>query len=231
MIDLYTWVTPNGYKISIMLEEIALPYKVFGVDIAKGDQFRPEFLKISPNNKIPAIVDHHGPDGVPFSLFESGAILLYLAEKTGRLMPTDAARRFKVIEWLMFQVGGLGPMLGQAHHFRQYAPQQIPYAIDRYTGEAGRLYSVMDRRLGEVEYLAGEYSIADIACFPWITSYQRQGQDLADFANLERWFKAIEARDAVKKGMAVLAEHKIDPSDLDEDAKSLLFGDQQFKRR
>ncbi len=231
MIDLYTWATPNGYKISIMLEEASLPYKVFGVDIAKGDQFRPEFLKISPNNKIPAIVDHDGPNGKPFGLFESGAILLYLAEKSGCFLPTGADRRFRVIEWLMFQVGGLGPMLGQAHHFRQYAPQHIDYAIDRYTSEAGRLYSVMDRRLGEVEYLAGEYSIADIACFPWISSYRRQGQNLADFPNLERWFEAIETREAVKKGMQVLAEHRVDPSELDEDAKNILFGERQFEKR
>ena len=178
-IDLFVWPTPNGYKISIMLEEIGLPYEVHPIDITAGDQFKPEFLKISPNNKMPAIVDPDGPDGQPISIFESGAILMYLAEKTGQFWPADMRRRYKVIEWLMFQMGGFGPLLGQAHHFRVYAPETIQYAVDRYTNEAGRLYRVLDTRLGEAEYLAGEeYSIADIACFPWSRSIERQGHKL-----------------------------------------------------
>ncbi len=231
MIDLYTWPTPNGYKVSIMLEETGLPYEVIPIDIGAGDQFDPEFLKISPNNRIPAIVDRQGPDGKPYGLFESGAILLYLAEKTGRFLPTPAGERFQTIQWLMFQMGGVGPMFGQAHHFRQYAPQQVPYAIERYTMETGRLYGVMDRRLGEAEYLAGDYSIADMACFPWTRSPERQGQDLDDFPNVKRWFEAIDARPAVQKGLAVLAERRGDPGKLDDKARDALFGDRQFTKR
>ncbi len=231
MIDLHTWPTPNGFKVSIMLEETGLPYTVIPVDISKGDQFEPEFLKISPNNKMPAIVDHDGPDGGPYALFESGAVLMYLAEKTGRFMPSAVAARYRVIQWLMFQMGGIGPMLGQAHHFRQYAPQPLPYAIDRYTNETGRLYGVMDRRLGDSEYLAGDYSIADIACFPWIRSYERQGQKLEDFANVKRWFEAIGDRPAVQKGLQVLADRRRPPGEMDEKARSILFGAEQYKRR
>ncbi len=231
MIDLHTWPTPNGFKVSIMLEETGLPYTVIPVDISKGDQFEPEFLKISPNNKMPAIVDHDGPDGGPYALFESGAILMYLAEKTGRFMPSAVAGRYRVIQWLMFQMGGIGPMLGQAHHFRQYAPEPLPYAIDRYTNETGRLYGVMDRRLGDSEYLAGDYSIADIACFPWIRSYERQGQKLEDFANVKRWFEAIGDRPAVHKGLQVLADRRRPPGEMDEKARSVLFGAEQYKRR
>ena len=188
MIDLYSSATPNGQKIHIMLEETGLAYRINWVDIAKGEQFDPAFLKISPNNKIPAIVDLDGPDGGPISVFESGAILLYLAEKTGRFLPTERRARTAVYAWLMFQMGGVGPMLGQAHHFRAYARERIAYAIERYTNEAARLYRVLDRRLGEREYLAGEYSIADMAVFPWIRLHGRQGQDLADYGNLARWF-------------------------------------------
>ena len=231
MIDLYTWPTPNGFKVSIMLEETGLPYTVIPVDISKGDQFKPEFLKISPNNKMPAIVDHDGPDGGPYALFESGAILMYLAEKTGRFMPSAVAGRYRVIQWLMFQMGGIGPMLGQAHHFRQYAPEPLPYAIDRYTNETGRLYGVMDRRLGDSEYLAGDYSIADIACFPWIRSYERQGQKLEDFANVKRWFEAIGDRPAVRNGLQVLADRRRPPGEMDEKERSVLFGAEQYKRR
>jgi GST-like protein len=176
MIDLYTWPTPNGHKIHIMLEEVGLAYNVIAIDINAGDQFDPEFLKISPNNKMPAMVDHDGPGGTPYPLFESGAMLMYLAEKTGRLMPIETRARYGVIKWLMFQMGHIGPMLGQAHHFRAYAPEQIPYAIERYTNEAHRLYTVLDTRLAEAEYLADEYSIADIATFPWLRSHERQGQ-------------------------------------------------------
>ncbi len=231
MIDLYTWPTPNGFKVSIMLEECGLDYAVIPVDIGRGDQFDPDFLKISPNNKMPAIVDSDGPGGRPYPLFESGAILLYLAEKTGRFMAQETAARYLVIQWLMFQMGGVGPMFGQAHHFRQYAPEPIDYAVQRYTNEAGRLYGVMDRRLGEAEFLAGAYSIADMACFPWTRSYERQGQDLDDFPNVRRWFDAIAARPAVQKGLAVLADRRRDPSEIDDKQRSILFGAEQYKRR
>jgi GSH-dependent disulfide-bond oxidoreductase len=208
MIDLYFWTTPNGYKVTIMLAELGLHYRVIPIDITAGDQFGAEFLKISPNNKIPAIVDHDGPDGPSLAIFESGAILLYLAEKTGKLLPTNARERFDVIQWLMFQMGGVGPMLGQAHHFRRYAPEQYPYAVDRYTKEAARLYGVIDRRLAESEYLAGDYSIADIATFPWIRPHRWQGQNLDAYPNLKRWFDAIKARPAVQEGLAVMSETK-----------------------
>ena len=229
MIDLYTWTTPNGRKIHIMLEEVGLEYSTHPIDIRKGDQFEVEFLKISPNNRIPAIVDHDGPDGAPYSLFESGAILMYLAEKTGRLMPKAPAKRYRVIEWLMFQMANVGPMLGQAHHFRAYAPDPIDYAIDRYTNEAGRLYHVLDKRLGEHEFLAGEYSIADIATYPWLQSYERQGQDINEFANLKRWFDTIEARPAVRRGNKVMTD--IPKSPMDERAREVMFGATQYQRR
>jgi GST-like protein len=230
MIDLYVWPTPNGYKISIFLEEVGLPYNPIPVDIGKGDQFKPDFLKISPNNKMPAIVDPEGPDGKPYALFESGAILMYLAEKTGKLMPRDVAGKYRVVEWLMFQMGGVGPMLGQAHHFRQYAPEQIEYAVNRYTNEAGRLYNVIDKRLGQVEYLAGDYSIADIATYPWIRPYERQGQKLEDFPNLHRWFKAIEARPAVQRGLELMGD-KRRTGPMDDKAKEIMFGKAQYERR
>src|SRR6202030_2066344 len=201
MIDLYFWPTPNGYKITWMLEEVGLKYNIVPVNIGAGDQFKPEFLKISPNNRMPAIVDHDGPDGKPIAIFESGAILMSLAEKTGKLMPSDTRGKYNVMQWLMFQMASVGPMLGQAHHFRRYAPQQIQYAIDRYTNEAKRIYGVIDKRVGEVPYLAGEYSIADIATYPWLGLHKLQGQNLEDFPNLKRWYEAIEARPAVQKGM------------------------------
>lgn len=229
MIDVYTWPTPNGHKVHIMLEECELPYKVHAIDIGAGDQFTSKFLKISPNNKIPAIVDPDGPDGAPISLFESGAILLYLASKCGRLLPADVRGKYVALEWLMFQMGGIGPMLGQAHHFRLYAPEKIDYAIKRYTNEARRLYGVMDKRLGEFEYFAGEYSIADIAIFPWTRSHANQGVDLADFPNVKRWFDAIAARDAVQRGVAVLADRR-KPQMSDKD-KEALFGAAQYARR
>jgi len=204
MIDLYTWGTPNGRKVSVALEELGLQYQVFPINITKDEQFAPDFLKISPNNKIPAMVDHEPPwGGAAYSLFESGAILIYLADKCGKLIPPSAQGRYDCLQWLMFQMGGLGPMLGQAHHFRRFAPEQLPYAIKRYTDEAARLYRVMDKRLGEAEYLAGDYSIADIASYPWITRHEWQGQDLANFANLRRWYQAIAARPAVKRGFEV----------------------------
>ena len=231
MIELYTWPTPNGHKVHIMLEETGLPYTVNAININKGDQFDPEFPKISPNNKMPAIVDPDGPDGKPYSLFESGAILMYLAEKTGKFMPSEMAARYQVIQWLMFQMGGIGPLLGQAHHFRQYAPEKIPYAIDRYTNEAGRLYGVLERRLAEVEYLAGDYSIADMAAFPWTRSHERQGQNLDDFPNVKRWFAAINARPAVERALKVLADRRKPNFEKDEEARKNLFGAAQYEKR
>ena len=230
MIDLYTWPTPNGHKVHIMFEEIGLPYNVIAINIGEGDQFEPDYLKISPNNKMPAMVDPDGPNGEPYSIFESGAMLMYLAEKTGQFMPQEMAQRYLVIQWLMFQMGGIGPMLGQAHHFRQYAPEPIEYAVNRYTNEAGRLYNVMDRRLGEVEYLAGDYSIADMASFPWIRPYERQGQDMEEFPNLKRWFDAINERPAVQRGLEVLKEHRRS-TPHDPKAKEMLFGAAQYQRR
>lgn len=222
MIELLYWPTPNGWKISIALEELELPYTVRSVNIGRGDQFQPEFLAVSPNNRIPAIIDHAPADGGPaISVFESGAILLYLAEKTGRLLPTDTRGRLEVTQWLMWQMGGLGPMLGQTHHFRQYAPEQIPYAIERYTREAARLYGVLDRRLADREYIAGDYSIADIAAWPWILPYKRQGQDLESFPNVNRWFRAVGARPAVQRGQAVGKEQVV--QNMDEQAKDVLF--------
>lgn len=204
MIQLYTWGTPNGRKVSLMLEELGLDYETHAVDISKGEQFDPTFLAIAPNNRIPAIVDEDGPDG-PLSLFESGAILIYLAEKTGsELLPTAPARRAKVMQWLMWQMGGLGPMVGQAHHFLFNPKEVVPYGQKRYHDETKRLYGVMDKQLADNEYLAGpDYSIADIACYPWIARYERHQVDLNDFPNVKRWFDQISERPAVKRGMAV----------------------------
>jgi GSH-dependent disulfide-bond oxidoreductase len=203
MIDFYTWTTPNGRKVSIMLEETGLPYRVHAIDISKGDQFKPEFVAINPNSKIPAIVDPEGPDGKPISIFESGAILIWLAEKTGQFLATDQRRRSEALQWLMFQMGGVGPMFGQAHHFRKFAPEPVPYAIERYTKEAQRLYGVLDRRLAEAPYLAGDYSIADMATYPWVARHEWQGVSLDEHPNVKRWFEAIGARPAVQRGMAV----------------------------
>jgi GST-like protein len=203
VIDLYTWSTPNGRKVSIMLEECALPYRVHPVNIGKGEQFTPEFLALNPNNRIPAIVDSEGPDGKPLPLFESGAILIYLAEKTGKLMPRDPRTRYIALQWLMFQMGGVGPMFGQAHHFIRNAKEQVPYGIKRYTEETRRLYGVLQKRLGEAEYLADEYSIADIATFPWVARFEWHKVELNDFPAVKRWFDTINARPAVAKGMAV----------------------------
>ncbi|HSE77786.1 MAG TPA: glutathione S-transferase N-terminal domain-containing protein [Alphaproteobacteria bacterium] len=204
MIDLYTWTTPNGRKVSIMLEELGLPYTAHKIDIGKGDQYTPHFIAINPNSKIPAIVDPDGPGGAPLRLFESGAILFYLAEKTGKFFPADAPRRYIVMQWLMFQMGGVGPMFGQAHHFMRNAKEQVPYGIERYGKEAARLYGVMDRRLSEVRYLAGdEYTIADIATYPWVARHEWHRVNLAEFANVKRWFDEIGARPAVPRGMAV----------------------------
>jgi GSH-dependent disulfide-bond oxidoreductase len=230
MIDLYSWPTPNGHKIHIMLEEVGLPYKVHGIDIGAGAQFEPAFLKISPNNRIPAIVDNDGPGGKPISVFESGAILIYLAEKTGKLMPKDPRGRYAVLEWLMFQMGGIGPMFGQANHFRAYAPEKIPYAIDRYTNEAKRLYGVLDRRLADHDYVAGDYSIADIAIFPWMRYGDRRGVNVDEFPNVKRWFEAINARPAVQRGVEVLnAESRSGP--MSDKEREVLFGATQYKKR
>jgi GST-like protein len=230
MIEVYSWATPNGHKVHIMLEECGLPYHVNAVDIGAGDQFKPEFLEISPNNKIPALVDPDGPDGQPISLFESGAILLYLAGKTGRFLPADTRGRYKALEWLMFQMGGVGPMLGQAHHFRIYAPEKIPYAIDRYTNEAKRLYGVMNRQVARTKYIAGnEYTIADIAIFPWLRSWKNQGIDWNDYPHLKGWFDEIAARPAVMRGVEVLAAQR-KPITGDKE-REVLFGKTQYRQR
>ena len=207
MIDLYYWTTPNGHKMTLFLEEAGLPYRIVPVNIGKGEQFAPDFLRISPNNRIPAIVDHAPADGgAPLSVFESGAILLYLADKIGRFIPQDLRGRTEVLQWLFWQMGGLGPMAGQNHHFVQFAPEPIPYAIERYVKETARLYGVLDKRLADREFVAGEYSIADMACYPWIVPHERQRQNLDDFPNLKRWFEAIHARPATEKAYARAAE-------------------------
>ena len=230
MIELYLWPTPNAFKITIMLEECGLPYEVKYVNIGRGDQFEPEFLVISPNNRMPAIVDTEGPDGKAISVFESGAILQYLGRKTGKFYPRDERARVKVDEWLFWQMGGLGPMAGQAHHFRHYAPEKIDYAYDRYTDEVNRLYGVMDIRLRDNEFLAGDYSIADMAAYPWVRPHKRQGQDLAEFPNLEAWYIRIHDRPAVARAVVVGQEER-SKWDLgkDKDAKSVLFGQRARK--
>jgi GST-like protein len=230
MIEVYSWATPNGHKVHIMLEECGLPYRAIPVDIGAGDQFKPEFLAISPNNKIPAIIDPDGPDGQPISMFESGAILLYLASKTGRFLPEDTRGRFQTLEWLMFQMGSIGPMLGQTHHFRIYAPEKIGYAIERYSNEARRLYGVMDRRLAKSRYIAGPaYGIADIAIFPWLRSWKNQGIDWSEFPHLKGWFDEIAARPAVQRGVEVLAGLR-KPLAGDKE-REVLFGATQYQRR
>ena len=223
MIDLYYWTTPNGHKITIALEELGLPYRIRPVNITKGEQFEPAFLRISPNNRIPAIVDDAPADGQgPLSIFESGAILTYLAEKTGRLLPSDTRGKFEVLQWLFWQVGGLGPMAGQNHHFLQYAPEKIPYAIERYVKETARLYRVMDTRLADRPYLAGDYSIADIASYPWVAPHEKQRMNLDDYPHLKRWFATIAQRPAVERAYAVAKEILTRP--MDAEAKKHLFG-------
>jgi GST-like protein len=214
-IDLYYWPTPNGYKISIMLEECRLPYRMIPVNISKGDQFKPEFLAISPNNRMPAIVDPDGPGGKPISIFESGAILQYLGRKTGKFYPAAERARIEVDQWLFWQVGNLGPMAGQAHHFRLYAPEKLPYAIERYTDECNRLYGVMNKRLADREFLAGKYSIADMASVGWTSRWERQGQDIAQFPHVKRWLETMLARPAVHRGMHLRVEEasKVDVKD------------------
>jgi GST-like protein len=225
-IELYYWPTPNGYKITMMLEELGVPYDVKYVNIGRGEQFEPSFLKISPNNRMPAIVDPEGPGGRPISIFESGAILQYLGRKYGKFYPADERGRVEVEQWLFWQVGGLGPMAGQAHHFRQYAPEKLQYAIDRYTNECNRLYGVIDKRLTDREFLAGDYSIADMASWPWTRSWQNQGQELDDFPNMKRWFQAMEARPAVQRAVIVGQAEREKQRSLAEDkeAQKILFG-------
>ncbi len=224
MFDLYYWTTPNGHKITIFLEETQLPYRIVPVNISKGEQFAPEFLKISPNNRIPALVDHDPADGgEPVSIFESGAILLYLAEKTGQFIPEDLRGRTDMLQWLFWQMAGLGPMAGQNHHFGLYAPEQIPYAIERYVKETNRLYGVLNKRLADREFIAGEYSIADMAAYPWIVPWKRQQQNLDDFPNLRRWFETIRARPAVVRAYRLAEEINTAPTVTDE-SRALLFG-------
>jgi GST-like protein len=224
LIDLHYWPTPNGHKITIFLEETGIPYTIFPVNIGKGEQFRPEFLGIAPNNRMPAIVDHEPAEpGPPVSVFESGAILLYLAEKTGKFLPLALRNRVDVLQWLFWQMGGLGPMAGQNHHFSQYAPEKLPYAIERYVKETGRLYAVLDKRLADREFVAGDYSIADMASYPWVVPYERQGQKLEDFPNLKRWFDAIHARPATQRAYARAKEFQTVPANSPEAAK-ILFG-------
>ncbi len=224
MIDVYYWTTPNGHKITMFLEETGLPYRIVPVNIGTGAQFEPQFLAISPNNRIPAIVDHDpAGGGVPLSVFESGAILLYLAEKTGRLLPAQLRGRVETLQWLFWQVAGLGPMAGQNHHFARYAPEKIPYAIERYVKETNRLYGVLNKRLAGRDFIAGEYSIADIACYPWTVSHEAQGQRLADFPRLQRWFEAIRARPATQRAYEKAKAINTNPT-VTEEAKRILFG-------
>ncbi|MEY3794265.1 MAG: hypothetical protein RLZZ521_1594 [Pseudomonadota bacterium] len=235
MIDVYSWATPNGHKVHIMLEEcgyrLGKDWLAHPINISNGDQFEAAFLKISPNNKIPAMVDPHGPDGKPISLFESGAILLYLASKTGKFLPKGDRAKFEVLQWLMFQMGGVGPMLGQNHHFRQYAPEQIEYAVNRYTNEAKRLYGVMDKQLASSKFIAGNsYSIADIAIFPWLRNWQNQGIEWVNYPHLKKWFDLIAARPAVQRGVEVLANLR-KPIQHDDKAREVLFGSTQYKSR
>ena len=232
MIDVWTWPTPNGHKVHIALEELGLPYNVIPINIGKGDQFKPEFLAITPNHRIPAIVDPDGPGGKRVELFESGAILIYLSEKTGgRLVPTEPVARYTCLQWLMFQMGGVGPMFGQYNHFANYANDKIPYAIERYTNEVARLHRVLDKRLSEAAYLAGEeYSIADIATFPWVRNPERRNIDLSAYPNVKRWHDTIAARAAVQRGVAVLAESQRKGAMTDAE-KEVMFGKTQFAAR
>ncbi len=230
MIDLYYWPTPNGWKITIFLEESGTPYRVVPVNIGKGEQFAPEFLRISPNNRMPAIVDPDGPDGEPISIFESGAILIYLGEKTGRFLPAKPRARYHVLEWLMFQMGGVGPMFGQAGHFRRYAPEKIPYAIERYSNEARRLCRVLDTRLADHPFVAGEYSIADMAIFPWVHALE-QVVGLEELPHLARWVETLRARPAVQRGLDVLADRRQTTGEMSEEARAILFGARQLAGR
>ena len=230
MIDVYSWATPNGHKIHILLEECGLSYRAHPIDIGKGEQFAPEFLEISPNNKIPAMTDSDGPDGKPISLFESGAMMAYLAGKTGKFLGKTDRERYNVLQWLMFQMGGLGPMLGQCHHFRIYAPEKIEYAINRYTNEARRLYGVLERQLAKTPYIAGKtYTIADMAIWPWLRNWKNQGVEMAEYPHVAKWFETIGKRPAVQRGVTVLADLR-KPA-FDDKAKEILFGATQYQKR
>jgi len=230
MIDLYTWPTPNGHKIHIMLEETGTPYKVIPIDIGAGDQFDAEFLKISPNNKMPAMIDPDGPGGKPLALSESGAMLIYLADKTGQFMPGEPRARYATLQWLMFQMGHIGPMLGQVHHFRNYATEKLDYAIDRYVNEAKRLYGVLDKRLGESPFVAGpDYTIADMAIFPWVRRPGNQGVEASDYPNYQRWFETILARPAVERGLEVLSDRQRKGPMTDKE-REMMFGATQYQR-
>ena len=231
MIECWTWPTPNGHKVHIALEEIGLPYKVIPVAIGKGEQFRPEFLAITPNHRIPAIVDPDGPGGKPIKLFESGAILIYLAEKSGKFIPKDAHDRYICLQWIMFQMGGVGPMFGQFGHFNNYAPEKIPYAIERYQNEVRRLHGVLDKRLAESEWLAGgEYSIADMINSPWLRNPERRNIDMNEYPNVKRWFDAVAARPAVQRGCAVLADN-VRQGTMTDAEREVMFGKTQFAKR
>ncbi len=229
MIDLYTWPTPNGRKVHIMLEECGLPYTMHAVNTRSGDQFKPEFLKINPNNKIPAIIDRNGPGDKPFALFESGAILIYLADKSAKFLPHEPAAKYTTLQWLMFQMSGVGPIFGQAGHFRAYARETQPYAIERFTNEVNRLYKVMNDQLGKTAYLAGnQYTIADIATWPWMINPERRGVDMAQYPQVQRWFEEILARPAVQRGLALLAdERKAHERELTDAERDILFGNSQ----
>ncbi len=230
MIDLYYWPTPNGHKISIAMEEMGLAYNVIPINIGKGEQFQEQFLVVNPNHRIPAIVDPAGPGDGPFSLFESGAILMYLARKTGKFMPADDAGQYRCLEWLMFQMGGVGPMFGQANHFISYAPERIQYAVDRYGNEVKRLCNVLDKRLADVEYLGGDYTIADMATYPWVRLYERYGVVLDDIPNVKRWMEAIAARPGVQRGLEVLADRRRSGPISDQERENM-FGATQYQRR
>ncbi len=230
MIEVWSWPTPNGHKVHIALEELGLPYTVVPVNIGKGEQFRPDFLAITPNHRIPAIVDPDGPGGATVRLFESGAILVYLAERAGRLIPADPVARLTCLQWLMFQMGGVGPMFGQYNHFANYATETLPYAVERYRNEVRRLHGVLEKRLSEADYLAGEYSIADIATFPWVRNPDRRGVDLSEFPSVKRWHDAIAARPAVQRGVAVLADNARQGA-MSAAERDVLFGATQFARR
>jgi GST-like protein len=230
MIELYTWPTPNGHKVHIMLEEAGIPYNVHGIRIGEGDQFAPEFIELNPNGRIPVIVDTEGPGGKPYTVIESGAILIYLAEKSGKFLSPDPAKRYLAIQWLMFQMASIGPILGQHIHFGTHAPDKLPYAINRFARETQRLFNVMDRRLGQAEYFAEEYSIADMAIFPWARNWERRGIVIAEYPNVSRWLDAVAARPGVKRGVSILVEHqRHGPHSKAE--QEILFGDTQFKRR
>jgi len=231
MIDLYYWPTPNGWKISILFEELELDYKIIPINIIEGDQFAPDFLKIAPNNRMPAIVDPDGADGKPISIFESAAIMLHYAEKHGKFIPSDERGRSEVLQWLFFQMGNVGPMLGQCHHFRNYAVEKLDYAIDRYTRETTRLYRVVNKRLADRDYVAGDYSIADMAIFPWMRIWKNQGQDIEEFPHLAKWLDRLHERPAVRRGLDVMKEERTKKREFTDAQRSIMFGDKQFSAR